>query len=97
VDFQVAFADVQQMQGIRQKLHKCRAVLDTSLEIAEDHESLLKELVRDATVNGTSQLRLFEESLGMYKTRLRNHRRGVDTLLDLSVGVFKIVSSSMVL
>ncbi|KAK5445181.1 hypothetical protein LTS15_010272 [Exophiala xenobiotica] len=45
----------------------------------------------DMFLHGESRLSSFTESLSMYNAELHNHRQGIDTILDCSVGISKII------
>jgi hypothetical protein len=91
VDYNIAFADTQALQSLCKKMHKCRAILDTSLDIAAGHEAFWQGLT---TALPFSKADMDASHLETYKAQLRNHRRSVQILLDSSVGVSKIVSCS---
>jgi hypothetical protein len=61
-----------------------------SLKVAVGHE-LLQKAMAGMILHCGSQPSLFVESLSMYQAELHNHRRGLDTILDCSAGVSKIV------
>jgi hypothetical protein len=92
VDYTIAFADTQELQCICKKMNKCRAILDTSLDIAASHEAFWRQQL--TTASSPSKAEVDTSLLETYKVQLRNHRRSVQTLLDSSVGTSKLVSCS---
>jgi hypothetical protein len=92
VDYAVAFADTQALLGLCKKMRRCRAILDTAIEIASGHEALWQELVLGTSIPLTGILDL--SHLEMFKSSIRNHQRNVANLLDSASGISQIVSCS---
>jgi hypothetical protein len=72
-------------------MHKCRAILDTSLDVAADYEAFWLRLKGASLLNKAHMDESFADAC---KSLLRNHQRSVQALIDSSAGVSKIVRFS---
>ena len=88
VDYELAFADCQDLQQLRKMMQKCRAAINITHEVVIGFEGILQCSVES---NGA---KIDWSSLRSYKSSLRNHQQGIQDLLESSAGISQIVGSS---
>jgi len=85
VDYELAFADCQDVQSLRNMMQKCRAALKITQEAVAGFEWFLNNSTAD---KGATMDRSF---FGSYNSLLRNHCQSIQEILESPRGISQIV------